>query len=67
MKKSSFPRGLRLGLLFAAILVQKAVGAADPVSEPLHCRIDRLIDSARVGPAGAQPVMPSFCDGCRST
>ncbi len=55
MNKNFFSQGLCVyGLLFALILHERAAGAAERGSEPLHCRIDRLIDSARVAPAGTQ-------------
>jgi Protein of unknown function (DUF1549)/Protein of unknown function (DUF1553) len=38
------------GLLVAFVVLPKSATAADAGGEPLHCRIDRLIESARIGP-----------------
>ena len=68
MKKSCLPHGLCVyGLLFAVILLERAAGAADPGREPLHCRIDRLIDAGRVGPAATVTGDAEFLRGCGST
>jgi Protein of unknown function (DUF1549)/Protein of unknown function (DUF1553) len=55
MNNNRLPQGLRVygPLVVLAVLARSAI-AAEPVGEPLHCRIDRLIDSARVGPPAPQ-------------
>ena len=39
--------------LLVALAFLETLSAADVRAEPLHCRIDRLIESSRVGPPAA--------------
>ena len=53
IKHRRLQRASLRSLLLAFVLVQTATAASGASGEPLHCRIDRLIDSARVGPPSA--------------
>ncbi len=55
MKDNCMPQGLRVygPLLVVALLARSAV-ASEAGSEPLHCRIDRAIEAARIGPPAPQ-------------
>ncbi len=55
MKDNCMPQGLRgYGLLFVVALLASSAIAGEAGSEPLHCRIDRAIDAARIGPPAPQ-------------
>ena len=55
MKDNCMPQGLRVyGPLFVVALLAGSAIAGEAGGEPLHCRIDRAIDAARIGPPAPQ-------------